>query len=284
MLKVIVLTYNEELHIKRCIQSLRQLNSEILIVDSLSEDKTQEICLENNVEFLVNPFVSHAQQFNWALSQLNNYDGWILRIDADEIITSKLASEINNAVRNPGEYSGFEIQRLIQFQGKLVRYGGVSTKVVRLFRFGKGKSEDKLMDEHILVEGKISRLHGQIIDDNKNTLQWWCEKHLKYAQREAQQQLKKTLWSSDKGILSLSKSSQIKRFFKNIFYIFLPIRLRALAYLFYRLFLRLGILDRGAAFDYHILQGLWYRYIVDLEIQAQKGKLNENNSNYGNQE
>lgn len=268
MLKVIVLTYNEELHIKRCIESLRQLNAEILIVDSLSEDRTKEICLENKVEFLVNPFVSHAQQFNWALSQLNNYDGWILRIDADEIITSKLASEINDVVRNPGEYSGFEIQRLIRFQGKLVRYGGVSTYVVRLFCFGKGKSEDKLMDEHILIEGKISRLRGQIIDDNKNSLQWWCEKHLKYAQREAEQQLKETLDSSHYDTLRLSRSSKIKRFFKNAFYNFLPIRSRALAYLFYRLILRLGILDTGAAFDYHVLQGFWYRYIVDLEIRA----------------
>ena len=272
MLKVIVLTYNEEIHIQRCIQSLRQLDVEIIIVDSFSKDKTKEICFKNKVKFLVNPFVTQAQQFNWALSQLNNYDGWILRIDADEIITSNLATAINNAVRNPGEYSGFEVRRLIRFQGKLVRFGGVSSNVVRLFRFGKGKSEDKLMDEHILVEGKICRLRGHIIDDNKNSLQWWCKKHLKYAQREAQQQLKARLASNHDDSLRLSKSSRYRRFFKTIFYAVLPIRFRALAYLFYRLFLRLGIFDRGAAFDYHVLQGFWYRYIVDLEIRSKSSE------------
>jgi glycosyltransferase involved in cell wall biosynthesis len=270
MLKVIVLTYNEEIHIQRCIESLRQLNAEIMVVDSYSTDKTKEICIKNKVQFFENPFVTHAQQFNWALSQLINYDGWVFRIDADEIITSNLANSINDTVLRPSQFSGYEIKRVIRFQGKLVRFGGVSNNVVRIFRFGKGKSEDKLMDEHILVEGKISRLCGQIIDDNKNNLEWWCAKHMKYAQREAQQQLESTVFSKNSKVLQLSKYSKFRRFLKNIFYTLLPIKFRALAYLFYRLFIRFGILDRGTAFDYHILQGFWYRYMVDLEILSKK--------------
>ena len=84
---VVVLTLNEERHIQRAISSTAEVAGRVIIVDSGSTDKTIEIAKNLGAEVFFNPFVSHARQFNWGLTQLNGETDWVLRIDADEYLT-----------------------------------------------------------------------------------------------------------------------------------------------------------------------------------------------------
>lgn len=93
-LAVIILTFNEELHIKRCISSALKVSKDIFVVDSYSSDKTVSIAESMGAIVLQNSWTSHSSQFNWALSKLKKNYQWVLRIDADEYLSDILVKEI----------------------------------------------------------------------------------------------------------------------------------------------------------------------------------------------
>ena len=183
----VILSHNEEKHIDRCIKSIRGVVDRILVVDSYSTDKTIQIALSHGARVIQREWVNYATQFNWALSQLERDADWILRIDADEIITPELALEIKTRLPNvSSNIDGIYWGRRMSFQGRLIQYGGVfPVQVLRLFRYGRGKCEDRWMDEHVKVFGDTASLRGEMIDDNLNSLTVWTEKHNQYASREA---------------------------------------------------------------------------------------------------
>jgi glycosyltransferase involved in cell wall biosynthesis len=271
---IIILTFNEEIHIKRCLESLQNLKAEILVVDSFSTDRTIEIARNSGAQILQHKFLNHSTQFNWALEQLSPNFDWVMRIDADEVVTTKLSDEINN--RLPllnSDVSGVFLRRHIIFQGKLINYGGSSTKVLRLFRYGRGKCENRWMDEHIKVVGSIIQFNGELIDNNLNSLTWWINKHNTYASNEALELLNleyKFITSYKEEQLNLGSNAKHKRWLKEWVYFSLPYGLRAFIYFFYRYFIRFGLLDRNPWTGFHFLQGFWYRYLVDLKVAEVK--------------
>ena len=93
-LATIILTYNEELHIERCIRSAKYISDRVIVVDSLSSDSTQEIAESNGAEVVKHEFVNQARQLNWALEELKIEEEWVLRLDADEILSKELVKEI----------------------------------------------------------------------------------------------------------------------------------------------------------------------------------------------
>jgi len=166
-LVIIVLTFNESLHLRRCLDSLRIPNSKIIVVDSFSTDDTEEIANQFNAVFLRNCFVSHSQQFNYALSQILHPADWVLRIDADEYLTPELRDSLCNVILSNSTFNGFTVDRRMIFSDRFIRFGGVfPSQTLRLFRFGYGSCEDRWMDEHIVVNGCISHLYGALIDHN----------------------------------------------------------------------------------------------------------------------
>lgn len=270
-LTVVILTYNEERHIARAIASVGGITSHCLVVDSGSNDRTVEIARSHGAEVLENPFVHQAQQFNWALDQLPGDTDWVLRLDADEIVTAPLAEEIAErlAVLGP-EIEGVYLSRRMAFLGRRIRHGGLfPARILRLFRHGKGRCENRWMDEHIIVSGATADLRGEIVDDNLSPLTWWTTKHNHYASREVVDILNREyrfLPFESVAALMGGRQAGIKRWLKERIYSRLPGGLRALLYFIYRYVLRLGFLDgyEGAAF--HVLQGLWYRYLVDVKL------------------
>ncbi len=95
-ISVIVLTYNEEMHIERCISSVKSIATQIYVVDSFSKDKTIEIANKLGAQVYQNKWKNnYAKQFNWALENLPIQTTWIMRLDADEYISPELAEEIN---------------------------------------------------------------------------------------------------------------------------------------------------------------------------------------------
>ncbi len=274
-LVAIILTYNEELHIERVLSSVTNITKDIYVIDSGSTDETLTIARSFGVHVLVHPFVNQSQQFNWALGNIAQCFDWVFRIDADECIDEKLIFDIKNELPNlPNDINGVYINRSIQFQGQLIRYGGIfPMKVLRIFRLGKGNCENRWMDEHIKVLGKTTSFQGQIVDDNLNSLTWWIEKHNRYANREAVELLNLVYEFMPRdtlsGLSSNSKASR-KRWLKEHVYFQLPSGFRAVMYFFYRYVFRLGFLDGRSGLSFHFLQGLWYRYLVDAKVDEIK--------------
>jgi hypothetical protein len=214
-------------------------------------------------------------QFNWALTQLDAGTEWVLRIDADEFLSPDLVKEIKRCLNAiDSDVDGVYCGRRMTFQGRLIRHGGVfPIQVLRLFRYGRGQSENKWMDEHIKVSGRTVAIPGEIVDDNLNTLSWWTEKHNRYSSREAVELLNLEYHFMPHDTVATLRGGQqtgVKRWIKENIYAKLPGGFRAFAYFSYRYFGRLGFLDGSAGTAFHFLQGFWYRYLVDAKVDEVK--------------
>jgi glycosyltransferase involved in cell wall biosynthesis len=281
----IILTYNEEKHIKRCIQSLSNIATKIIVVDSFSDDDTFNIAQSLGVEIFQNPFVNQAQQFQWAVDHCGIESEWILRLDADETIDETLSVNINDFIKHNGSGNNAAIfNRKHIFLGKWVKYGGrYPLPMLRLFRTGTAHVEQRWMDEHIVLdEGSSTVLDGGFLDDNLNSISWFIDKHNKYATREMIDIMLKRLQPDVES--KITKASgftiRLKRFLKQSVYMSLPYFVRPFLYFCYRYFLQLGFLDGSSGFAYHFMQGFWYRSLVDLkckeiDIQWQKCSTSE---------
>ena len=256
----IILTRNERIHIKRCLERLMPLDPrQIFIVDCFSADDTKKIVnsfpqLQPTIATI--SFIEHAWpglqsvQFNWALDNLPIEAGWILRLDADEYLTLESIEWIKANLAGIDENMAaleFTLER--KFMGGEIRHGTNAIPMVRMFRRGRGRYAETLMDERIVFEGEKLPVPVVFYDDNMNTLEWWKEKHRGYAKREAQQALAGTFQDPRKA-----------KYYK------LPPYFRALLYFCIRYFLKLGFLDGLPGFRWHFWQGLWYRWLVDREI------------------
>ena len=279
-LVAIILTLNEEKHLARCIASLTGVATEIVVADCFSTDATLEIARNNGAKVIQREWINHAVQFNWALTQLDTDVDWVLRIDADEVLTPELVAEIQaNLQGMDSEIDGIYCSRRMTFQGRLIRHGGVFLlRVLRLFRYGRGKCENRWMDEHIKVAGPTVDFVGEMIDDNLNSLTWWIDKHNKYASREAVDLLNLEYgFMPHDTVASLrgGKQAGVKRWLKEKVYARLPGGFRAFAYFIYRYVIRLGFLDGRAGTAFHFLQGFWYRYLVDAKVAETKRYMRE---------
>ena len=280
---VMILTFNEELHLERCLQSVSQLTNKIVVVDCFSTDKTVAIAKQFGVTFLQRAWEnSHSTQVNWALSQLPVDTQWVMRIDADEVLTPKLVTQIHSCLASIGDkINGISCLRKMVFQGKLIRFGGVgANRVMRLFRYGFGVSESRWMDEHIKVDGQTRALTGAIIDDNLQPLGWWIEKHRNYALREAVDLLNLEYQfaqqNSVAGLRSANSSIGVKRWIKETVYAKLPGGARALAYFLMRYVVMYGFLDGIKGTQFHYLQAFWYRALADQKVAEVKRYMLEN--------
>lgn len=270
-LAVVILTFNEAIHIERCIASVCDIADDIYVIDSNSTDNTVDLAKKLNAKVLTRNWTNHSDQFNWALTQLSPDTTWVLRIDADEYLTEELHNSISVDLPNIQQgINGIYLGRRMKFLGRTIKHGGVfPVKVLRLFRFGKGECESRWMDEHIVVNGETAHFNGEIIDDNLNSLTWWIEKHNKYSSLEAVEMLNLELQFLEReGNVTLDGFNQtgIKRWLKEKIYFNLPSGFRSFLYFFYRYVIRLGFLDGREGSAFHFLQGFWYRYLVDSKV------------------
>ena len=183
-LTVIILTYNESIHISRCIATLKSLDARLLVVDSYSTDGTQDICRSLGIEVYENPFVNQAQQFQWAMDHCNVDSEWVLRLDADEVIDDELVRNIQDFILNDGYgHNGAIFHRKHIFLGKWIKHGGrYPLPMLRLFRKGFAHIEQRWMDEHIVLsEGKtilISTHNPELLKKYKGNTQDIYHLHL----------------------------------------------------------------------------------------------------------
>lgn len=274
-LTVVILTKNEERHIARCLNTVAPFASHSLVVDSGSTDGTVDIAKGKGAEVHLNKWVNYATQMNWGIDRVPRETDWILRLDADEVITPGLAQEIRDRLPSlESEVEGVYVSRRMTFMGRPIRWGGIfPVRVLRLFRAGRGRCENRWMDEHILVSGDTADFKGELIDDNRNSLTWWTEKHNSYASREVVDLLNlEHGFMEHETVADLRGGQQagVKRWLKERVYARLPGGFRAFAYFVYRYVIRLGFLDGKEGTAFHVLQGFWYRYLVDMKLHEVK--------------
>jgi glycosyltransferase involved in cell wall biosynthesis len=268
-LSVIILTYNEELHLRRCIENVLPIAKEIFVVDSFSTDKTVEIAESLGAKVFQNKWENnHAKQFNWALQNLPVQTKWVLRLDADEYLTSELIEEFTQKLPALNEtITGITFPLRRVFLGKTIRRGTGKILLMRAFRYGKAHCEQRWMDEHIqLTEGQTIEFVNEFADDNLNNLSWWTAKHNGYAIREAVDLLDIELGlcrAATENELTGQAAAKRK---KKLSYARKPLFLRAFAYFVYRYILKLGFTEGKEGFLWHFLQGWWYRTLVDAKI------------------
>lgn len=269
----IILTKNEEKHIARCINSLKGICDEIFVVDSLSTDRTCEIAEELGAKVYKNPWKNYATQFNYGVYQCPIQSEWIWRIDADEFLEGNIGTAVKNTLSNCSEYvNGVYVRKRIDFMGKPLLHGGwYPSYHLKIFRKGHGDCENRWMDEHIRIFDGITITieEGNQVDANLNGLTWWTEKHNGYATREMIDMLMMEYGLDAKAQEVVPKfwgtEEQRKRWLK-IKYIKTPLFLRPFINFFLRYILKGGFLDGKEGFIWHILQGFWYRMLVDAKI------------------
>ncbi|RXG85986.1 glycosyltransferase family 2 protein [Bradyrhizobium vignae] len=271
-LTVIVLTYNEEIHLQRCIESFSHIARKIYVVDSFSTDRTVEIAEKLGAIVHQRKFVNQADQFQWALDNLHIDTDWIMRVDADEYLSQYLADSLAERLpRADARTTGFSVNRQIVFLGRPIRHGGFyPMRSLKIWRTGKGRIQQRWMDEHAVVdEGSVQYCPGDLIDENLRDLSWWIAKHNGYAAREMLQQLAQELrWNIHSSEPQGRGSSRqvVAGYLRDQIYPLIPRSIRAFLYFVYRYIGRLGFLDGYEGLIFHVLQGFWYRFLVDAKL------------------
>jgi glycosyltransferase involved in cell wall biosynthesis len=196
-LSAVIITFNEERNIRRCIESLIGVADEIVVIDSYSTDATRGIAESLGAMFMEHPFEGHIQQKNYALSCAQHE--WILSLDADEALDETLRASILE-VKKSGSSFGYSMNRLTNYCGHWVRHCGwyPDTKV-RLIRAGKGMWQGTNPHDRLdLLDGhKAIRLNGDILhysyykpEDHHKQIEYFGD----IAARELHRQQKRIGW------------------------------------------------------------------------------------------
>lgn len=183
----VIITFNEEKHIERCILSLKDVVDEIVVVDSFSTDKTKEICQKYNTVFVEQKFLGFTDQKNFASDQAS-YD-YVLSLDADEALSEELRTEILHAKQNL-QFDGYSFNRLNNYCGKWIRHSGWYPDCkIRFFNRKKAKwvGENNL-HEVVVLENPSSHqwLKGDLLHWSYDTYSQHCLKINKYTDIAAQ--------------------------------------------------------------------------------------------------
>ncbi|MCQ2437178.1 MAG: glycosyltransferase family 2 protein [Clostridia bacterium] len=267
-LTAIILTKDESNNIEHCLKSVAGFVKRAVVVDSGSLDDTVEKAEKLGAEVYVHPFENYARQFNWAIDNTDIDTKWILRLDADERFTPKLNRRMEELLKahENDEVNGFRMEADFFFLGKLIRFGGPKKRKVMIFRNGKGRLEDRRMDEHAVLDGgTVLEVKERFEHYDFKSMDAWISKMNWYATREMQDALD----TSDKETVSDAKLQALRKKKVGFYYKF-PMFLRCRLLFIYNYIFRLGFLDGKEGYIYHWMYQCWYRSLVDAKIFEQQ--------------
>jgi glycosyltransferase involved in cell wall biosynthesis len=213
MMKItgIVLTNNEELNIRDCLESIKWVD-ELIVVDSESTDRTICIVKEFTNKIFSRHFSTITEKRKFALSQAGISNEWILFLDADERITDNLKNEIQSLQDN-GITDGYYINRKNYYLGKWIRYCGIyPDHILRLFRKSKAGVTDRLIHEAIEVYGKTEKLKNDMLHFSFRDLDQMIDKINFFSTHEAQEHFQKNKKISKAGIFTHAASAFLRIF------------------------------------------------------------------------
>ncbi len=212
-LSVVIITYNEEKNIARCIDSVKGVANEVIVVDSFSSDKTQQICLSKQVVFIQNEFKGHIQQKNFAL-QYASYD-YVLALDADEALSDRLRNSILSVKEN-FEYDAYSFHRLTNYCGKWIKHCGwyPDTKV-RLWNKNKGAWGGENPHDKVILQKNTSllKLKGDLLHYSYHTFR----EHISQIQSFTDISAREAFKSGKKSSIAMVILKPILKFFQSYF-------------------------------------------------------------------
>jgi len=276
---IIILTFNEEVHLPRLLDSISDLKASIYILDSGSTDNTLKIAQDFGAIVKTNKFENHPKQWHFALQNFQIDTPWIIGLDADQIVSPQLFNMLEDFKND--DYSGVNgiyFNRKNYFQGTWIKRGGYFPfYLLKMFRTGVGYSDlNENMDHRFIVPGKTTIWNkGFLIEENlkENDINFWIEKHKRYSDSVAieeferlkglrSQTLKPTLFGNPD-----ERTAWLKRLWWQ-----LPLGVRPYLYFSYRMLFKLGILDGAKGIKFHYLHALWFRLLIDKKIKELKKK------------
>ena len=278
-LSVIVLAHDEEMNLPACLASIRPLEAEVFVVNSGSTDRTVALARAAGCQVALHPFENYARQRNWAFDTLPIATPWTLCLDADERLTPELAAEIAAIVASPdAPHDGYMLRKRTIFMGRWIRHGGqYPAWHLRLFRSGRGRCEDRLYDQHFVVDGRTGRLANDYVDVITSDLSAFILRHDRWAGLEAQELLAGAQASPpDHSRVSprlTGTAIERKRFLRTRVYQRFPLFVRPFLFWIYGYVFRLGFLDGIEGLIFHTLQRFWFRFLVDAKLWELKRRL-----------
>jgi hypothetical protein len=216
---------------------------------------------------VVHPFENYAVQRNWAFDHLPLVTPWVLSLDADERLTPAMRDEIGALVAaDDAAFDAYMLRKQTWFMGRWLRHGGqYPSWHLRLARTGRIRCEDRLYDQHYVVDGPVGRLENDYIDILTDSLTSWTERHNRWATLEATE-----LISEEERVQVLPRWSgspiERKRFLRMKIYRNFPLFVRPFLLFLFDYVLRLGFLDGKPGLIFHVLQRFWFRFLVDAKI------------------
>lgn len=275
---VIILTFNEESNLPDCLKSLKGIGVNIFVVDSYSTDNTVYLLDEQKINYLQHPFENYARQRNWAQANNPFHTEWVFHLDAGERMTPELVTWLKNDFDPEANVNGYMFSRKTLFFGKWIRHGGHYPNYhLRLFRHKKGHCEAKVYDQHFVCQGKVQVVEKgiDIIDTVAENLKDFTNSHVRWAMFEAVEILAEQKRTGEVNARLFGSPIERRRWLKNNVFQKSPLFLRSFLYFFYRYFLKRGFMDSSVGLVFHILQGFWFRFMVDamiLEIRLKMKK------------
>lgn len=262
-LTVLVITYNEEKNIVNLLDNVKGFAKRVVILDSFSTDSTVSICEKYGAEVLFREFDNFSLQRNFLLTKISHKTEWLLFLDADEILTPELKSELERTLSNTDKDSFF-IKRRFHWKGAWIRRGYYPTWLLRVGRVGTLLCDQRSVNEHLVcTTNKCGYLENDFIDNNHKGLTEWIDKHNLYSSSEA-----RLLLEGDNNEYDFWGSQfERKRWIRKYVWFYLPSILRPFLFFAYRYFLCGGFLDGSKALQYHFLHAFWYRCIIEFKYK-----------------
>lgn len=273
-LVVVILTYNEAIHIERAIKNILNWADKVIVLDSHSQDNTADIAKNLGADVIFRKFDDYKNQRQYAIDYCKNLTEWMLFLDADEYLLAESKSEILSVIKNKA-VGGYYLPRRFIFMERWIKHGGYyPCYILRLFRPELAKI-DGIINEHVSIDGSTEKLKYDFVDHNLKNMDFWIAKHNQYTNFEAQ-----NLWllkhnDTDSKKFKLTIQAERKQWIKQKIWNRLPLLSRSFIYFTYRYFFRFGFLDGKEGFIFHLLQGGWNYFLVDVKyIEMQRKNKN----------
>ncbi|MDY6783565.1 MAG: glycosyltransferase family 2 protein [Cyanobacteriota bacterium] len=285
MFSVYILTYNEEVEIAGCIESVVSLCDDIVVVDSYSSDRTVEIVKDYNVRLVQHLFESHGRQRTWMLQEVPTQHEWVYLLEADERMTPELFAECCQATQSD-DYIGYYVAERVIFMNQWIRHCTQYPRYqMRLFCKEKVWFTDYGHTEREVCNGPTGFLQQTYPHYTSGKgFSRWLDKHNRYSTDEA----KETLSQLEKGTVNwralLFGRSEVERR-RALKDLSLRLPLRPGTRFFYMYFLLGGFLDGKAGFTWCALQ-FFYEYLITLkvwELQQSQGSARRQGSKSASQ-
>lgn len=191
-LSAVLIVHNEERNIKACLDAVKEVVDEIVVIDSYSTDKTAEICKSYpNLVLEQRAFTDYVDQKNYAVQVTSN--DYVLALDADEVLSKELQQEILHVKEN-WESDGYKFNRLTSLCGKWIKHSGwYPDNILRLWDRRKGKWEGELIHEKVIMQKKavISSLSGDLLHYSYHNLSQYLRRITTYAEMAAKAKYQK---------------------------------------------------------------------------------------------